>query len=209
MPLYIILFQLIVLILSATIHEYSHGWAAFELGDYTAKDAGRLTINPLKHLDPFGSFILPLLTFFAFGFALGSAKPVPYNPYNLRDQKYGGAKVAIAGPLSNLIMAVFFGLILRFFFLKPELISNSIIPLLLSLVVYINLLLFIFNLVPIPPLDGSKVILPFLPYNWQVNIMKLENYGLIFVLFFVMIGFEIIMPLINLMYKVIVGANFI
>src|SRR3989338_7191179 len=118
-------FQVLVLIFSVVIHEVSHGVMANSLGDPTAKNLGRLTLNPLKHLDFFGSILLPLFTFFAGGFVFGYAKPVPYNPNNLRDRKYGPAKVAIAGPLSNIILAILFGLTLRFL---PDIFSSSLIP---------------------------------------------------------------------------------
>lgn len=189
------------MIFSAIIHEYMHGWMADRLGDTTAKDAGRLTLNPIPHIDLFGSILIPaLLIFGGAGFVFGWAKPVPYNPYNLRDQKFGPAKVAIAGPLGNLITALFFGFILRFF---P--IASPMIVGLLQVVVYINLLLMIFNLVPIPPLDGSKVLLPFLPYSWQEKFYAFERYGMILVLIFVFIGFSIIVPVINFLFNLIVG----
>ena len=107
------IFSIIVLIFSVVIHEVSHGYAAYYLGDNTAKFQGRLTLNPLKHLDLFGSLFVPLMTYFAGGFLIGWAKPVPFNPYNLRDQKWGEAMVAVAGPLSNIFIAVFFGLFIR------------------------------------------------------------------------------------------------
>jgi Zn-dependent protease len=109
-------FQIIVLVFSAIAHEYMHGYVAYSLGDPTAKNAGRLTLNPLAHLEWFGSFFLPLIMIITqMPFVFGWAKPVPYNPYNLRDRKYGDAKVALAGPLTNFIIALFFGLFLRFF----------------------------------------------------------------------------------------------
>ena len=110
------LIALIIILFSAIIHEYMHGWMADQEGDPTARDAGRLTLNPVAHIDIWGSIIMPALIFIGTGGGLifGYAKPVPFNPYNLRDQKYGIAKVAIAGPLANLITAVFFGFILRF-----------------------------------------------------------------------------------------------
>ena len=115
MEITITIFSLVVLLFSVIIHELSHGSVANSLGDPTAKYAGRLTLNPLKHLDPFGSVILPLLLFLMQSPVLvGWAKPVPINPYNLRDQKWGHIKVAAAGPLSNIALAVFFGLIIRF-----------------------------------------------------------------------------------------------
>src|SRR5574343_425811 len=114
-PLVITIFSLIVLLFSVIIHELAHGYVASSLGDPTAKYEGRLTLNPLKHLDPFGSIILPLLLFIAGSPVLfGWAKPVPVNPYNFRDKKWGEIKVSIAGPLSNISLAIVFGLILRF-----------------------------------------------------------------------------------------------
>jgi len=197
----IIIFQIIVLIFSVIIHEYMHGWMANELGDTTAKDMGRLTLNPIPHIDLFGSILVPFfLVASGVGFVFGWAKPVPYNPYNLRDQKYGGAKVAIAGPLGNLITAIFFGLILRF---AP--IASPMLITFLALIVQINILLMIFNLVPIPPLDGSKVIMPFLPHNAQAQYVKLERYGMILVVLFIMIGFPIIIPIINFLFRLITG----
>jgi len=197
----IIIFQIIVLVFSAIIHEYMHGWMADRLGDPTAKNLGRLTLNPIPHIDLFGSILLPaLLVFSGSGFVFGWAKPVPYNPYNLRDQKYGGAKVAIAGPLGNLITAIFFGLILRFF---P--IQNVMLATLFAIIVQINLVLMIFNLIPIPPLDGSKVIFPFLPHSWQIKFAEIEKYGMYIVLLFVMFGFFMIVPIINFLFKLIVG----
>ncbi len=200
------LFSLIIIIFSAIVHEYMHGWMADKLGDPTAKDAGRLTLNPIPHIDFFGSILLPFLLIFSGSrFIFGWAKPVPFNPYNLHDQKYGPAKVALAGPLSNFAVALFFGLLLRFF--GTAIISFNLITFeLFSIIVFINLLLAIFNLVPIPPLDGSKVITPFLPYSWQARMMNLERYGLILVLLFVFFGFSLIMPIIDLLFRIIVGA---
>lgn len=203
----LIIFQIIVLIMSAIVHEYAHGWAAFQQGDPTAKDEGRLTLNPLKHLDPVGSFLLPLIMVVSrMPFVFGYAKPVPYNPYNLKNQKYGPAIVAIAGPLANFITALIFGLILRFILANPgsSFASQSLVNL-LDIIVYINLILMIFNLVPIPPLDGSKVLMPFLPYNWQLKLSALEPYGMFIVFAFIMVGFSLIMPLVSVLYRLIVG----
>jgi len=135
----LMIFSIVVLIFSAIIHEYMHGWMADRLGDPTARYSGRLTLNPLAHLDPFGSVLLPLLMVIShIGFVFGWAKPVPFNPYNLKDQKYGTAKVAIAGPAANLITAIFFGLLLRF--IGPSIGINSIYATLLQTIVFINLL---------------------------------------------------------------------
>lgn len=197
-----ILFSLIIILFSAIIHEYMHGWMADRLGDPTARDQGRLTLNPAAHIDLWGSIALPALLFLGTGGGLifGYAKPVPFNPYNLRDQKYGAAKVAVAGPLANLITALFFGLILRF---APGL-SISMATF-LAAIVQINLVLLIFNLVPIPPLDGSKVIMPFLPYNLQTALTRMEYYGFIFVLIFAFFGFSLIVPVIDFFFRLIVG----
>lgn len=197
----IMIFQIVVLIFSAIIHEYMHGWMADRLGDPTAKSEGRLTLNPIPHIDPLGSILIPfILIATQAGFIFGWAKPVPYNPYNLRDQKYGPAKVAVAGPMANLITAVFFGIVLRFL---PE--SAIQLSIFLQIIIFINLLLMVFNMVPIPPMDGSKVIMPFLPFKWQVRLAMLERYGMFLVLLFVMFGFPYIIPVIDLFFRVIVG----
>jgi len=199
------LFQIIVLIFSVIIHEYMHGWMANYLGDSTAKDAGRLTINPIPHIDIWGSIILPLMFLITQApIMFGYAKPVPFNPYNLRDQKYGSAKVAFAGPLSNFIIALFFGLILRFF--SGYLMSFNILLIdLLQIIVYLNILLMVLNLLPIPPLDGAKVLMPFLSYDLQMKLLRFEQYGFILVLFFVFFGFSIIIPIIDFLFRLIVG----
>lgn len=202
MAINLVIFQIIVLVFSAIIHEYMHGWMADQLGDTTAKDAGRLTLNPIPHIDLFGSVFLPfMLVLSGSPFVFGWAKPVPYNPYNLRDQRFGPAKVALAGPLGNLITAVFFGLVLRFL----PMTGNSLLITLLAVIVQINLLLMIFNLVPIPPLDGSKIIAPFLPVNIQRMLFNLERYGMILVMAFIIFGFNLIIPIINFLFRLIVG----
>lgn len=204
MPIQFIIFQVVVLVFSAIIHEYMHGWMADRLGDPTAKDQGRLTLNPIPHIDLFGSILLPfLLIASGSSFVFGWAKPVPFNPNNLSDRKYGIAKVAIAGPMGNFITAIFFGIILRF---AGVLGLSALLINFFVIIVYINLLLGVFNLVPIPPLDGSKVLSPFLPREWQNKIFELEKYGMIIVLLFVMVGFRLIMPIIQFLFKIIVGA---
>ena len=198
----LIVFQIIVLVFSAIIHEYMHGFAALQLGDNTAKNAGRLTLNPLAHLDWFGSFFLPLIMIISgVGFVFGWAKPVPYNPNNLRDKKYGDAKVALAGPLGNLIIAIFFGLCLRFL---PF--YNMTFTGLISVIVGINLALMVFNLGPIPPLDGSKILAAFLPAEMREKYLNSERMGMILIILFVMLGGGLLMPIINFLYKVIIGV---
>ena len=167
MDLFITILSLVILLFSVIIHELAHGYVAYSLGDPTAKYEGRLTLNPLKHLDPFGSVILPLLLFIAQSpFLFGWAKPVPINPYNFTDKKYGEIKVSAAGPASNLLLAIFFGLILRF--IPNEIIfSNQGIAIAFSYIVAINIWLAVFNLIPVPPLDGSWILFSFLPANMQ------------------------------------------
>lgn len=194
-------FQIIVLILSAVIHEYMHGFAAYRLGDNTAKNAGRLTLNPMAHLDFFGSFLLPLMMIWSgIGFVIGWAKPVPYNPYNLQDRKYGDAKVALAGPLSNLAVAIAFGFILRF----TPFISLTFSGL-ISIIIYINLLLMVFNLLPIPPMDGSKILATFLPPNIRFKYLSLERFGFIFVVLVVVLASWTIRMPVNFLFSLITG----
>lgn len=193
------LFIIIIFLFSAIFHEYMHGFMAYRLGDSTAKDAGRLTLNPLVHLEWFGSFFLPLVMILTgMPFVFGWAKPVPYNPNNLSDKKYGEAKVALAGPLANLMIAIAFGLVLRFF---PG--YNFTFAGLLSVIIQINLVLMIFNLVPIPPLDGSKILAAFLPEEWRNKYLSLERYGFIFVIIFVMMAGELVFPIVNFLFKLI------
>ena len=207
MDIQIMIFSIIVLIYSAIIHEYMHGWMAERLGDDTAKNEGRLTLNPIPHIDINGSIILPaILIMSGAPFLFGWAKPVPYNPNNLRDRIYGGAKVALAGPLANLIMALFFGMVLRAIFMFEPVFVNQMMVTFLVIIVQINLLLMVFNLLPIPPLDGSKVIMPFLPYHWKIRFLKMEQYGFFLVLAFVIFGFQYIIPVINFLFGLIVGV---
>lgn len=156
------IFVIIIIMFSAVIHEVMHGVAADYLGDKTARYAGRLTLNPIPHLDPFGSVILPML------FALsnspiffGWAKPVPYNPYNLRPSRYSEAIVAGAGPASNLVIALVFGIMIRLGVLPAE------VSAVVFIIVVVNCMLFLFNLIPVPPLDGSKVLQAFLPRSME------------------------------------------
>ncbi|MFA5248298.1 MAG: site-2 protease family protein [Patescibacteria group bacterium] len=196
-------FTIVVFIFSAIAHEYMHGWAADELGDPTAKQAGRLTLNPLAHIDLFGSVILPAVLFIgsAGQLVLGYAKPVPYNPANLRNPKIDSSKVALAGPAINLVLALFFGLFLRFSNLDPQSFLSSAFQIIVS----INLLLMVFNLLPIPPLDGFSAIMPFLPLTWQMKAMRLANQGMILVFLVVFLAFPVIALIVNALFRLIVG----
>ncbi len=198
-------FSLIVLLFSVIIHELSHGYVAYSQGDPTAKYEGRLTLNPLKHLDPFGSIILPLLLFVAGSpFLFGWAKPVPVNPYNFRDKKFGDMKVAIAGPASNLLLAIFFGLILRFI---PDamLMSNQGVALALSYIVSINIWLAIFNLIPIPPLDGSWILFSFLPSKMEYVKNFLRQYGIVILVLLILFAGSLWFTITGALFQLITG----
>ena len=206
---FLLIIQIAILLMSIVIHEVSHGAMANYLGDPTAKDAGRLTLNPIKHLDLWGSIILPLFLVIANSpFLFGWAKPVPYNPRNLKTQKWGSALVAAAGPGSNLIIALIFGLALRFIPLTSSIYIQNLAQIFVF-IVFINILLAIFNLIPIPPLDGSKILFSALPYKYQHTIASMERYGLIILLFFIFFLFQYILPIIFWLFKLIVGTSLI
>ncbi len=208
MELVITIFSLIVLLFSVIIHELAHGSVALALGDQTAKYEGRLTLNPLKHLDPFGSVILPLLLLFATagqGPIFGWAKPVPINPYNFKDQKWGTLKVAISGPATNFAIAIIFGLIIRFVNLPQTLPFVE----LLGIITIYNFLWGLFNLVPIPPLDGSWILFKFLPQKWIKARVFLHQYGLFVLIFFIFFGgLAGLNVLAQWMYSLVTGAPF-
>jgi Zn-dependent protease len=224
----IILLSIIVLIFSIIIHEYGHAWMAYKLGDTTAKDAGRLTLNPIPHIDLFGSILLPL--FFVLSgssFLLAWAKPVPYNPSQLRDKKYGDLKVSMSGPGANLLLALGFGLLARFLslnsvlkkdiilsylqgdfsFIASQISGDFVVTIFLMAVLFcfLNLLLAIFNLIPIPPLDGSKIVLNFLPEKYKYKFLSVERYGIFIILFLLMFGFFrlIFYPIIHILFFLI------
>lgn len=191
-----LLFYFLIIIPSAIIHEYAHGWMADRLGDPTARYAGRLTIDPRVHIDLFGTIILPLVLSFS-GFMFAYAKPVPYNPYNLRNQKWGPALVGLAGPAANLLLAASFAVVLRLF---PVSVFSSF----LGIIVYANVLLMVFNLVPIPPLDGSKILYAVLPEAHPARLF-LDRYGFMILLFFVFFMFRFITPVIDGVFRLLVG----
>ena len=199
------IFYIIVLIMSVVVHEVAHGYSAYLLGDNTARNSGRLTLNPLKHLDPFGSVILPLLlVLMNAGFVIGWAKPVPYNPANLRDEKKGTFLVAIAGILVNLVLVIFFGLLIRFAPLLGIPMSASFFKI-TSIIVILNLVLALFNLIPIPPLDGSKIMFSFLPYKYRYIENFLEKWGMFLLLFFIIFLWTKVSPIILIAFHLITG----
>lgn len=192
------------------VHEVSHGYMAYLQGDNTAARAGRLTLNPFAHLEWFGSFILPVMSYFLGGFIIGWAKPVPFNPYNLQPQKWGlpqhagEALVALAGPLSNIILALVFGLALRFGILTQ---FGSGFVQIAVLIVFINLVLATFNLVPIPPLDGSKILFSILPNSLSQVREFMERNSMFILIFFIFFLWEFILPLVYLEFSFITGLG--
>src|SRR3989344_1596317 len=164
------IFRVFILVFSVVIHEVSHGATAYALGDSTAKDAGRLTLNPLPHIDFVGSIVLPIFI------GIGWAKPVPYNPLYLRNQRWGPFLVGVAGPASNIVVALFFG-----------------------------------HMIPIPPLDGSKVLFLLLPRGWMYVVALLEQYGILLILFlFLLVPYffsSIIFRPVMLLFGLITGSG--
>lgn len=204
--IYTKLFLYVIIVLSASFHEFAHAFAAFRLGDSTAKDAGRLTLNPLKHIDLTGTVIVPLLLLFFSGTFIGWAKPVPYNPYNLRDKKYGSLKVGIAGPAANFLIALILGIFLRIAFAGVFGVSafSGVFLSALALIIYINIFLGLFNLIPIPPLDGSKALMDLFPKTAYA----MAALGVMGIFLALAIAFLILSPLAGFVFKLIVGQGF-
>jgi len=201
------LILILILFVSITFHEYAHGWMATRLGDPTPKQAGRLSLNPLVHIDPFGTIILPIVLLILSTrligqpLAIGYAKPVPINPYHFKNPKKDIALVGLAGPLMNILIAISLSLLLRMGF---PLFTEAII-----LGLMINLLLAIFNLIPIPPLDGSKLLISFLPKKAAYNYLKLEPYGFFIIALLLMSGFFrwFILPLVTIILVNLLGIK--
>lgn len=173
-----ILLQLIILIFAITIHEYAHGWVAYRLGDPTAKYMGRLTLNPIAHIDPFGTILLPLILVALQLPPIGWAKPVPVNFLSLKNPKRDMLWVGIAGPLANILLALTLAFILK---LIPVLI-HTVLGQVFIFGVIINVVLAVFNLVPIPPLDGSRIVSALLPYKYVASYNKIQPYGFLIII---------------------------
>lgn len=201
------LFYIVILICSIVIHEVAHGYVAYMWGDTTAKDDGRLTLNPLKHLEWFGSVILPgLLILSHAGFVFGWAKPVPYNPDNLRNRRWGTLAVASAGIIVNFFIALVFGLGMRVM-IAQGLGTVQVISV-MGLIVFVNILLAFFNLMPVPPLDGSRILFSLLGEKFRRYEYMLERYALIVLLIFIFFVWQFVSPAISWTFTLITGQLF-
>ncbi|UCD15592.1 MAG: site-2 protease family protein [Candidatus Omnitrophota bacterium] len=182
-----LLFLIPILLISITFHEYSHGWMASKLGDPTPRESGRLTFNPLAHIDPFGTVILPflLLVVSQGAFAFGYAKPVPINPYHFKNPKKDIMWVGLSGPAANFLLALILIAFLKAgIMMFPKILNEAII-----LGIIINFILGTFNLIPIPPLDGSKIVASFLPYRISYKYLRMEMVGFLIMMILIMSGF--------------------
>ncbi len=200
------IFQIVVLIGSVVVHEVSHGLAADYLGDKTARRAGRLSLNPVRHLDPVGSFLVPGFLALLGGPIFGWARPVPYNPQNLRSGRWGEVVVAAAGPVSNIVLALAFTLLVRLsgFWNSIFLSFTSVIEMFMGIIA-INLSLAVFNLIPIPPLDGSKILFGLLPESARGIQTFIERYGFIVLFIFVAFGGGLIGPIVESAFRFLLG----
>lgn len=204
------IFYIAILIYSIIIHEIAHGQMADAFGDKTARNAERLTMNPAPHIDLFGSILLPVLSFVSFsGLLIGWAKPVPYNPYNLKNQKWGEPLVAAAGVLANFSLAILFAFCI--FILKTQGMSSSPVISLLSMGILINLSLGFFNLLPLPPFDGLRIIVSLFPRLGRKILSFVDTNSLRFSLVSLFIAIWLwgyIFPFVKLLATVL-GANFV
>lgn len=202
-------FYIVILIFSIVIHEVAHGYVAYRFGDTTARDQGRLTLNPLSHLEWFGSVILPaILILSGTGFVFGWAKPVPYNPFRLKNERWGTLAVAAAGIVVNLFVAVFFGMLMRVLLLNGIIDTGASAYAILKVIIFLNIVLAFFNLMPVPPLDGSKILFSLLGQKFRKYELFMERYSIVILLFFVLFVWQFIAPLLFSMFSVITGQVF-
>ncbi len=201
----------IVLLVGFPVHEFSHAFAAFRLGDSTARWQGRLTLNPIKHFDPLGGLMLVISSIS--GFFIGWAKPTPVNPYNLRFGRRGESIVALSGPLSNLIMAAVVAVPIRLIASNPGLRATidasaigSMVHDVALIFVVINGFLFMFNLLPIPPLDGWKVLIGLVDARTAYTLRQFEQYGFILLLILVLVGSRFLSPIADFITAVLLGS---
>lgn len=185
--------SIILIFLPAVIlHECAHGWMASKLGDQTARDSGRITLNPLKHIDPFGTVLLPIMLWSLGLTPFGWAKPVPVNPFNLSHPKRDMMWVGLAGPVTNVLIAVVAS---QLFLLNLSGLGKEFV----AMTIYVNLALAVFNMIPIPPLDGSRLVMGLLPNRYAYLYSRLEPYGIVilFAMFWALPMRKIIFPVID------------
>jgi Zn-dependent protease len=201
-----ILILIVVILLSLTLHEAMHAYVANQLGDDTARLSGRMTLNPLPHIDPFMTILLPILSFLSLGIIFGGAKPVPINNNRLKYNEFGSAIVAIAGPLTNLFLAIISGI-----WLRSSVVSDAWFAEILQLFCLSNIGLFAFNMIPFPPLDGSRLLYAFAPDFVRDVMSTIERNSLLFLILFVVLlrsffgGFFV--NIITSIFKIITGTN--
>ncbi len=203
MELITVILMIAILIMSVVLHELSHGYVAELMGDPTPRLQGRLTVNPLKHLELFGSVIVPIITSLAH-FTFGWAKPIEWNPYNVKNRRLGEFLISLAGPVANIFLAVIFGLVIRF---GAESMPFNFLAI-CSYVVAINITLAIFNLIPIPPLDGSKILFSLLPPRMSHIRSGFEQYSIFLVLVLILFLWKYIAPVIPFIFYLITGVSF-
>lgn len=196
--------QILAFTIAITVHEASHGWLADKLGDKTARAMGRVTMNPLAHIDPIGTVVLPLLLILTRSpFIFGWAKPVPVNPYNLRNPRKDMLWIGLAGPTANIIAAVVFALILR----SGMIVAGSISQIFVVQVILINLVLAVFNLIPIPPLDGYQILSGLLPREAAISYSRIQPYGMWILIALLVLGVigAIIGSVVGILFRILVG----
>ncbi len=177
-----LLIIIVSILVSLSIHEAMHAYVGLKLGDDTALEEGRVSLNPLRHIDPFSTLLLPVITLIAFGVPILAAKPVPFNPMRVKFDEYGAALIAAAGPLTNLFLAIIAATLIKL--ISPVGLLAQILDIFLTL----NVALFVFNMIPIPPLDGSRVLYAFAPEPLQRLMAQIEPFGLIVIFGLVIFG---------------------